>query len=368
MKTLILSCNTGQGHNAAGKALLEALRLREQPCEMLDTLQFGSRNASAYISGGYIKVTQTIPSLFGQMYRAGELISSSKRKSPVYFANTLYANKLARYIEENGFDTVLSPHLFPAEALTYLRRKHGLKVRSFGVATDYTCTPFWEETDVDAFFIPQEALRAEYERKGFASERLITTGIPVSRAFREKHAHAEARALLALPAEGELYLLMTGSMGFGDVPDLVRELCRRAEPNATVLILVGRNARLQAKLESDFADEPRVRCVPFTKQVPLYMDACDVLLTKPGGLSSTEAAVKNVPFVHTAPIPGCETVNARLFAEHGLSIATRTPVESAEAAVRLARDPALAQRQLEAQRAFVNANAADDICDFIETH
>ena len=66
-----------------------------------------------------------------------------------------------------------------------------------------------------------------------------------------------------------------------------------------------------------FCSDCRVLAVPFTDNVQLYMDACDVLLTKPGGLSSTEAAVKNVPMVHTDPIPGCETKNAQFFMDRG---------------------------------------------------
>ncbi|MDD3411673.1 MAG: glycosyl transferase [Eubacteriales bacterium] len=361
MKALILSCNTGQGHNTAGKAVLEALQLRGVPCEMKDALSFGGERTSVRVSGSYIRITQAVPSLFGRLYRAGALISSCRHKSPVYFANTLYADRLSRYITENGFDIILSPHLFPAEALTFLRRKRGLRVRSYGIATDYTCSPFWEETDVDRFFIPHEALRPEYESKGFAPQRLLATGIPVSRAFREKKSVAEARGELGLSCAGRVFLMMTGSMGFGDVPELTQALLARVAPDDRILILAGRNERLAARLRAKYGADERVRLVPFTRRVPLYMDACDVLLSKPGGLSSTEAAAKNVPLVHTAPIPGCETANAHLFAMRGLSIATRTPQESAEAAVYLAGDEGAKRRQLEAQRSFVNAAAADDI-------
>ncbi len=362
MKALVLSCNTGGGHNTAGRALTEALTARGIPCEMRDTLAFASRGTSRTVSGGYIKITQRIPGLFGKLYYAGDLISSAKRRSPVYFANTLYAKALGDYITQNGFDTVFSPHLFPAEALTYLRR-HGLNVRSYGVATDYTCSPFWEETDVDVFFIPHEDLRAEYESKGFAPDRLAVTGIPVSARFREKTPQPTARAKLGLRREGKLYLLMTGSMGFGDVPDLVDGLLKQTDPSARVLVLTGNNPRLTETLASRYPDEPRLRAIGFTKEVALYMDACDVLLTKPGGLSSTEAAIKNVPTVHTAPIPGCETENARFFGDRGASIATDSPAASVQAAVRLARDPAACEAMLRCQRELINPRAADDILD-----
>ena len=363
MKALILSCNTGQGHNTAGRAVLEALLARGIDAEMKDTLAFGGQKTSSYVSGSYISITQHVPRLFGQMYRAGATISNPYIKSPVYFANKLYADKLCDYIAQQGIDTVVCPHLFPAEALTYLRGKQGLKVRCYGVATDYTCTPFWEETDVDLFFIPHERLRAEYEKKGFAPERLMVTGIPVSRVFREKVDMATARKQLELPKEGRLFLLMSGSMGFGDVPDIVARLLALGDDAMRVLVLTGHNDRMTRVLKQRFGEDARVLPVGYTKQVALYMDACDVTLTKPGGLTSTEAAVKNVPFVHTAPIPGCETENQRFFGELGVALPTKTPLESAQAALLLCADGELRSRQLKCQREQINARAADDIVD-----
>lgn len=363
MKALILSCNTGQGHNTAGRAVLEALALRGVAAEMRDALAFGGHKTSSYVSGGYITIAQRAPQLFGQMYRVGATISNPRVKSPVYFANTLYAAKLRDYIISNGVDTVICPHLFPAEAVTFLRRRQGLRVRCYGVATDYTCTPFWEETDVDLFFIPHERLRAEYERKGFPPERLMVTGIPVSRAFRGRADRAEARRTLGLPQDKRLYLLMSGSMGFGDVPDIAGDIVRLGGEDAIVLVLTGHNERLTRRLRERFGGDGRVRPVGYTTQVALYMDACDVTLTKPGGLTSTEAAVKNVPFVHTAPIPGCETENQRFFGELGVALPTTTPLESAQAALLLGADEALRERMLACQRAQINARAADDIVD-----
>lgn len=363
MKVLILSCNTGQGHNTAGLALLEALTARGIPAEMHDALSFAHKRASVAVSGSYVKMTQVRPAMFGRLYRAGSAISNPRFKSPVYYANALYAGRLMQFITENGFDTVLCPHLFPAEALTYLRRKHGLKVRVYGVATDYTCTPFWEETDIDRFFIPHAALRAEYQQKGFSPERLMETGIPVSRAFGEKTEQMAARAALGLERDQTLFLLMSGSMGFGDVPEIAAHLLNLSGANTRVLVLVGNNQKLKQVLLARFAEDTRVIPVDYTTQVALYMDACDVTLTKPGGLTSTEAAVKNIPFVHTAPIPGCETENARFFGRLGISLPTTTPLESAQAALLLASDAALRQRELACQREQINAHAADDIVD-----
>lgn len=366
MKALILSCNTGQGHNTAGRALLEAFTLRGIEAQICDTLTFGGPRTSDVVSGSYVKITQRNPHMFGRLYRAGELISSPRLRSPVYYANALYAGKLLRFITDNGFDVVLCPHLFPAEALSWLRRRSDSplqNVRIYGVATDYTCTPFWEETAVDRFFIPHAALRSEYEKKGFAPDLLMETGIPVSRAFRKKTDKAEARRLLGMEMDMTTFLVMSGSMGFGDVPDITAELLKLGGSKVRIKVLAGHNNDLKTALHARFAGDARVSAIDYTTQVSLYMDACDVLLTKPGGLSSTEAAVKNVPTVHTSPIPGCETVNARFFGVFGMAMPTVTPRESAEAALLLASDKDLRERQLASQREQINPNAADDILD-----
>ena len=193
MKTLILSCNTGGGHNTAGRALLEELNRRDLPAEMLDALSFGRKHTSRIVSQSYINVASVTPKLFGGIYHLGDFISSSHRKSPVYLANAHYAETLHRYIVENGFDTVLCPHLFPAEALTWARKKLGGTYKFYMVATDYTCIPFTEETEPDAFFIPHADLIPEYEEKGVPRDKLLVTGIPVSRRFPEHMEKAAAR-------------------------------------------------------------------------------------------------------------------------------------------------------------------------------
>ncbi len=368
MKALILSCNTGQGHNSAGLAVKEELDRRGIPCEMKDALSFAKGRASRTISGTYIGMATHAPSLFGMIYRLGGAVSSSKRKSPVYFANARYAGPLKAYIEENGFTTVITPHLFPAETLTWLRRKGELSVPCYAVATDYTCIPFWEETELDGYFLPHKDLIPEFTQKGLPKEKLIPTGLPVSGRYRTPIDRKEARAALGLPPDAPVFLVMTGSMGFGDISSFTLDLLLTCPAEARIVILTGNNSPLRERIVRDFAGEARVRTVPFTKDVPLYMSACDVLLSKPGGLTSTEAAVKQVPLVHTRPIPGCETKNAAFFSSRGISLFAGEPKEAAKAAARLSADSGLREQMRRRQREVIPQNAAGEIVDYLLDH
>ena len=158
MKVLILSTGTGEGHNSAGKAVQEQFQKRGISCEMEDVLAFASEKAASYGKRIYVWSTVKATKVFKGAYRAGKAITSARRKSPVYYANALYAEKLYRYIVDNGYDTVVMPHLFPAEALTYMLRKHECRpdIHTYFVGTDYTCIPFTEETEADYYFIAHE--------------------------------------------------------------------------------------------------------------------------------------------------------------------------------------------------------------------
>ena len=103
----------------------------------------------------------------------------------------------------------------------------------------------------------------------------------------------------------------------------------------------------------------------FTDKVPKLLKISDVLLTKPGGLTSTEAAVANIPIVHTAPIPGCETLNARFFNKENMSVSAKSPAQIAKVALEIVSNEQKRKKMIEAQRLNINPHAADDICDFI---
>lgn len=365
MKILILSTNTGEGHNSAGKAVLERAVRCGIPCEMKDVLSFASEKVSKRVCGMYIWSTVSATRVFSGAYRAGNAIRSATRKSPVYFANELYARSLYQYIVENGFDTIVMPHLFPAEALTYIKEKFNPAVRTYFVATDYTCIPFTEETTPDYFFIPHAELADEFAARGIPGNKLVPTGIPVSERFLIKAGKEEARKLLAIRRGIPVILVMTGSMGFGNVEAMVSEIVSRMPADAAVYILGGRNERLKGTIRARFSEDRRIHVMDYTNQVPLYMDAADLLYTKPGGLTSTEAAARGIPLVFTSPIPGCEEKNVAFFERLGMAVSGKTPKELAEKGMELLTDSARSARMVENQRRNINNSAAQDICEFI---
>lgn len=363
MKVLILSCNTGQGHNTAGKAILTELERLGIECEMKDALLFQSQFISKAVSNIHSWGALRIPRIFGFGVSVSKLLDKmSKKHSLCYVTNIPYAEKLYRYIVDNGYDTIVSPHVFPAEAVTRILRKHHAPLKTYFIATDYTYPPFLSDTDLDVYFVPHESLAHEFVEAGLPADKIVATGIPVSAAFAGKTDQKEARAKLGLPTEGNILLVMTGSMGYGNTEKLVFELLRRIPENTSVVVMGGSNEAMKASLRSAHKDDPRLFVIDFTTEVSLYMDAADILFTKPGGLSSTEAAVKGIPTIHTKPIPGWEQNNIAFFGQNGMSLHGKNADELVTHALNLLADASAREAMVKAQNATINKFAARDIC------
>ena len=351
----------GQGHNTAAEALKEALSAFGAECTVLDHISLRSEREAWLTARAYIRSAVFAPHAFGAAYRVADFISSRNGRSPVYWAQVRYARFLEECIRLGGYDAVVASHLYPAETLTYLKRCGRLAIPFYAVMTDYACTPFWEETRPDIYFTPSEPISDIFVKKGVPRDLLLPYGIPVRRAAREHEGRSSARKKLGIAPGMHLIAVMGGSMGGGKMVAIVRELLRRAPEQTLIAALCGNNERLRNRIAAAFPGESRLLALGYTDQAARWMEACDVLLTKPGGLSCTEAAVKGVPLVLTAPIPGCESCNAGYFERFGLAQRAFRPAAAAAAAFVLMKNELAQQLMLNSQRKKVNAQAADDI-------
>lgn len=159
---------------------------------------------------------------------------------------------------------------------------------------------------------------------------------------------------------------MSGSMGFGKVHLLAHELVSRLKSGEQVVIICGNNKKRARSLRLQFHKNSNVHVVGFTRHVAEYMAAADVLFTKPGGLSSTEAIVRRVPLIHTDPIPGCETKNRAFFVSRGMSVTGTHQKELADAGISLAKDDARQIAMRDAQRENSHPQAGTAITHLLE--
>ena len=365
MKVLIMSCSTGEGHNSAARAIKEEFDARGIENALKDPVSFGGKSAQHAVASGYNNIIRISPPVFGAIYKLGALYYSTGITSPIYAANASYSRALYDYVCEGGFDAIVSSHLYGMEATAAMRKRFGLNIPSYGVLTDYTVIPFFTEPELDGYFIPHEEIRPQMKAHGVPDEKVFATGIPVSRRFYSRIPMDEARAKLGISQERKMMLVMSGGVGGGNLPGLCDALAKAADASTDIYVMTGRNERMRNYLNDRYRYDPRIRSVAFTREVNLYMNAANVLLSKPGGLSSTEAASANVPLIHINTIPGCETCNVQFFLEHGMALPAKNVSDAARLAVRLAGDDKAAEAMRQRQRDTIDPRAAESIVDIM---
>lgn len=366
MDALILSCGTGGGHDSAGKAVLEEMKRRGHHAVMLNPYTLKSTKLSGGIDRTYISTVQHAPDAFGAIYKIGNLYRRLPFRSPVYFVNHAMCAVMQEYFAEHPVDIVLMPHLFPAEIMTNMKL-HGMNIpKTMFIATDYVCIPFTEETECDAYIIPAEDLVEDFTGKGLSKEKLYPFGIPTSSCFAAEESCAQAKRRLGLDPDKKYILVAGGSMGGGKIEQTISALCEHfsGRKDTGLIVICGSNQALFHRLSEQTAPGPVL--VDQTDEMASYMRASRLFITKPGGLSSTEAAVRNVPIVHTAVIPGCESYNAEYFSGHGMSIWPRTTDEMIRMAEELLENDDTGNKMIDCQRRGINPHAAADICDLAE--
>lgn len=363
MRVLLLSCDTGGGHNACAGAIQEAFWERGDHCDVTDSIRFVSEKLSRFLSWGHTTMYRHIPGLFRVGYGFAE-------KHPQMMAEEAAVHKLLSSgteqlydcIKKGEYDTVICTHVFSGLLLRNMLKKHPLPLRTAFVATDYTCSPGAAGSELDVYFIPSGDLTAEFAAQGIPAEKMVASGIPVRREFYEPGNKAAAKRKLGIAPEQVHLLMMCGSMGCGPLKELAGLLSREADETMAISIVCGTNEKLRNELQEAFGALPHVHIHGFVDGMAGLMDSADLYLTKPGGLSTTEAAAKSLPMVFVDAVAGCEAYNLQYFVRAGGAVTADDPEALTGLCIELLRSPERLEQMKMALAALPKQNAARRIC------
>lgn len=368
MRILFLSCSTGEGHNSAARSLMDAFSAFGVDSEMLDPITFkkDKKNRAASSRYQYNFIISHMPWLFGFIYKIGGIYEATHLPSPVAYFKSKCAGELCEYIKKGRFDAVVATHIYPMQAMVAVRQKYGLNIPTFCILTDYTVIPFYKDANtLDAQFISCEAQRKMLIKRGFDKEKIYNLGIPTNPKFGIDITKDDAKARLGLPVDKRMVMLLSGGAGCGKIAKICEKLDSCLPDDSVICVFPGKNSKLSSALKSKFADNSRIFVIDFTPDVNIYMKAADVVLSKPGGLSSTEIAASRVPLVHLKEIPGCESANIKHFTKAGMSVPGRTVKSAVQQALRLLSDNAAAECMRDCQRKNISSESAKHIVEKI---
>jgi processive 1,2-diacylglycerol beta-glucosyltransferase len=358
MQLAILSCNYGGGHKRVAETIAAEWEARGGRAEIVDYFaRFVHPVFDAFTKFSYIQSVKRAPGLYGLFYRlTGEVRPDSLTQR---FINRMGMDRLERYLAEERPDVVCCVHCTPAGTMSDLRLAGRTTVPCLTVITDYVTHSQWIHPAVDMYCVPNDTVREGLRSRGIPQERIVVSGLPIERKFLRPLDRTALRAQYGLRPDVPVILVMAGAYAMlGGVLDVTRMLAQFPRP-IQVLVVCGYDHRLEEQVRARAAGSPHAFHVTgYVDTVEELMTVSDVLVTKAGGVTVSEALVKRLPMLIYRPIPGQEEGNTQFLLQHGAALAPRTPRELGAALERLLGDPGRLAAMTEAAAALGRPDAA----------
>jgi processive 1,2-diacylglycerol beta-glucosyltransferase len=331
---------------------------------VVDSYEYAALVVSRIAADGYLRMVKTIPQMYRYIYDRAERATQIGRLRS--WAHQFTAGNLRPLLLRERPDAVVCTHAFPCGAMAEYKRSFADAPPVVGIVTDFAVHGFWVHHNVDRYVVATDAMRDALTARGVARERVSVSGIPVRPEFAPGPEPREAlRERLDLPRDRKIALLMGGGLGIAPLERMLGALSSVRTPLAAVVV-AGKNARIERRLTTaaESVSYP-VRALRFVDNVYDYMHAADVLVTKPGGLSTAEALVAQVPMVLCKPLPGQEERNARVLVGSGAALRARRIDELPAAIAAALTDANCRERLVAAARRLGRPDAACDAASMI---
>ena len=328
-KVLIFSVPFGTGHNRAGEAIGKAFcRIDHKiDSEMVDSFTCAIPVFGRLITGTYLEILKMSPRIYRFLYDKAD--SNFSKFGLAKVLHLLMADKLAELVKERNPEVVLCTHPFPLGVLSLLRKKGKMNLPLVAVITDFSIHPFWIYDNVDLFVVGVEELKETLIALGIPMEKIKVTGIPIDPAFEGLNDAVELKVQLGLEPELPTVLVMGGGLGLGSLEQTVKTLLNFPQP-VQIVVIAGKNQKLELSLKKLAArPEVKIRVYGHVDNIHEFMEVADLVITKPGGLTSAEALAKGLPLVLINPIPGHEERNLNFLTATEVAVTSNDGVDVA---------------------------------------
>lgn len=326
-KVLIFYASYGGGHLSAAKSIqkyLEEHYSAEVKSEIIDCMKYINTTLDVVTTGAYREMAKKAPNLWGKVYsnsQSGVLGHVSSR------ANKIMAIKLKKLICEKNPDLIISTHPFSSQMVSYLKKKGKVNCKLATILTDFASHEQWlvghEYTNF--FFVSNDNMEKELCDYGVAKDKIHVTGIPMSDRFFEKFDRTSILKMFNLVPDKKVILFFGGGefgLGKERTVQILRSLILNAH-DYQIIAISGKNEKMKEAFESlvkELNVSSKVKILGFTDKVPELMSISDLVVTKPGGLTTTESLASHLPIIIINPIPGQEEENAEFLEKHKVGI------------------------------------------------
>ncbi len=327
-KVLILSASVGAGHTSAANAIEKELKNQNAAEEIknIDVLEYTNPLFRRLYGKAYIEMVNTMPEVLGWIYESlDKPWQNEKRRLAL---DRLNAQAFIKLIKREKPDIAICTHFLPAEIISWLRAKNKIDTKQAIVVTDFDAHAMWLAHNYEHYFVALEETKYHLSKVGIPATKITVSGIPIDPIFAEHKDKQEMRGKHGLAKDKLTILVSAGGFGVGNIELLLEALCELETPSQ-IIAICGKNKKLKNQIDK-FAERKtsnktvQFHPIGYTKQMDELMSASDLIVGKPGGLTTSEALAKGLIFVIVNPIPGQEERNSDHLLEKGCAIKSNT--------------------------------------------
>lgn len=357
-RVLVLSAAVGAGHLRAGEALAAAAQNDDLEVVHQDILELMPRPFQSLYRDAYLDMVGRAPQIFGWLY---ELTDKPFREDVLRQAfEEAAAGKFFQFLDQFAPDLALCTHFLPSSLIHKRRKKLKFASTLATVVTDFDVHGMWLATPSDHYFVAVPEARAYLRAFGVSGRAITVSGIPTHPVFSQAKERAVLAPQLGLRADLTTLLISTGGFGVTNVGQILQALRGLTLP-VQIVAACGRNEELRQELTTQFGDWADLHIIGFTKAFDEYMTCADLMLGKPGGLTTWESFVKGLAWVVVHPIPGQEERNTYHLLEEGVGVWAYEERTLAFKVEQLLREPGRLQKMRENSLRLARPQAAADI-------
>ena len=370
MKVLIFYASYGGGHLNAAKSIENCIKsnYKNIDVELIDCMKYVNKTIEKVTTAAYREMAKKAPWAWGRIY-------SDAQKGPLAHittrSNKFMAIKLLRLLREKKPDLIISTHPFGSQMCSYLKRKGKITSKIATIMTDFAPHDQWlvGHEFTDYFFVAHDKMKDYLISKNVKEEKIFSTGIPISEKFQEKYDKTAIVEKYNLDKNKFTILFFGGGeFGLGKTrtvqifENFVQETLKH---DIQIISISGKNPKMKSAFEeivNKNKAENNVKIIGFSNEVPKLMSISDLVVTKPGGLTTSESLASHLPMVVINPIPGQEEENAEFLESKGIAVWIKKTDDSKKVIEELLNNKDKLNKMKENTKILAKPNSTDEIC------
>ncbi|MCQ9208140.1 MAG: glycosyltransferase [Omnitrophica bacterium] len=374
MKVLIVYAKAGAGHKRAAEAVFEAFKRKAQEKDvvLIDCLDYTNPWFKNFYPNIYIFLVRFLSPVWAAIYYALENRALYALVKPLRRINNhFFAKRFVQFLKKERPRVVISTQFFASEVVAALKKKNELNSILISVVTDFGAHTFWESEDVDIFVVASEDTKKDLSLRKIPEKKIRVLGIPIEPPLKEFNKTALVKEI-GLKQGLFTVLVVGGGFGVGPIKELVfslNELEPEIRDKVQLLVVCSRNKKLLAQMQGVAVElKLNAKIFGFVSELYKMMLASDVIITKSGGLTTSESLASGLPMIIISPIPGQESKNCDLLVKNGAAIRIDRPREVKKAVEELLKTPDKLEKMRKNAFRLAHPNSSDDIVNLANNY